>query len=1164
MARGIAILGDGAGTAQAALTLADLGHEVKIITSSPSLSLDDGDCGSIADYRERISVWPLLLRAATHPLVTIHTNSEITAISGKRGKFTVKTVKNPRYVREDLCTGCSRCAEACSVQIPCILDGRKSIYSAIHPSVPNRKSVPIAFSIEKTGIAPCRAACPVGINVQGYISLLSKGKVDEALSQINEAAPLAGILGRVCTHPCQDNCKRAEVDSPVYIPALHRFAADNAPSGINYKREAPAKSRRERIAIVGSGPAGLAAAWELARRGYTPTIFESHAVVGGMVATGIPRFRLPHEVREREVEAIKALGVDILTGVTVGRDVTISDLRERGYRAFFLAIGAHQNRGLNIPGEELEGVVDAVSLLFALNLKVGATVGSNIVVIGGGNSAVDSARTAKRKSKGEVRILYRRTAEEMTAVADEVEEALKEGVSIEYLTQPVEILGDGMKVTGIRCQRMKLGEMDADGRRKPEPIPGSEFVIEADHVVMAIGQRPNSSVLNIKGLDIDSDEATIQADPLTLETSIPGIFSGGDCVTGPNNVVDAVADGLRAAESIDRYLRGRDLKKGRTLEKPKPVDIDVNTREASYHKRARMPAIPPNKRMGRYEEIALGLPVDVGQREAERCLNCALCSECLQCEQVCELGAVLHQDKMETIDIGADVVIDFAPSTHSSYDHPGVYTVEADEDRSLEDELASASAMALDVAAELRPRDEAYPAGKYTGISGEALLERKTDAVELIPSDRARIGVVLCRCSGSISSIIDFNQVTNEVLQLPGVCNVQEISQACSEEGAKRIGGQVAEWKLDKVVLAACRCCGLEQICFSCTDRRVMCQQYLKDSLVSQYGEKVDFVNIREQCSRVHEDDPAGATAKAVDIISSGVARAKQSAPSVCEEYQVSGSALILGAGSSGLTAAKYLADLGYPVTVVSGPTPKAAKPKRSPEYTEHRENLSKQLNERGVAVRAWPHDLELEGSPGNYEAVLKDNSHTSRIPAGAIIVDLGNLEGEIPLETSVISRERRLGRILTPINGPESLTNGHTNGLREVAIRETAGIFVVSLDSEEPPEEHSLKGAAAAARASAYLARGSTRPRGTAVTINSKLCRGCGNCAGICSFIELKERESGIPYAHIDQTLCLGCGACIAQCPTGAISQPQQSDEQIGSSLEGLLGSANRVVVAK
>ncbi len=1172
MARGIAVIGDGAGAAQAALTLTELGVEVKLIMSSQALSLDNvTDSASVTAPEKLCSVWPLLLRAASHPLVTLHTNSRVRAIAGKQGKFTVRLTTYPRYVQADLCTACGRCEEACSVQVPFILDGRKVTRSAIHAPVPGKKTIPSAYYIEKSGVAPCRASCPLGINVQGFVSLLSKGKVDEALSLINEVAPLAGVLGRVCTHPCEDNCKRSEVDSPVFIPALHRYAADNAPSGINYKRKAPARSRKEKIAIVGSGPAGLAAAWELARRGYGPTIFESHAVVGGMVATGIPRFRLPLEVREREVAAIKDLGVDIMTGVMVGRDVTISDLRERGYRAFFLAIGAHQNRGLGIPGEELEGVVDAISLLFALNLKVGASVGSNVVVIGGGNSAVDSARTAKRRSKGVVRILYRRTMEEMTAVADEVQEAINEGISIEYLTNPLEILGDGTKVTGIRCQRMKMGDMGEDGRRRPEPIPGSEFVIDADHVVIAIGQRPNTSMLNIRWLEIDSDDSTIKVDPLTLETRIPGIFSGGDCVTGPNNVVEAVAAGLRAAESIDRYLRGRDLRKGRSLEKPQTVEVDIRERDAAYYKRARMPAIPPYKRMGKFEEIALGLPLDVGRREAERCLNCALCSECMECEQVCELGAVLHKDREEHVDIGAELIINFAsddgeseyylevPETAQSIatqtPRPGVYTVELFEGHSLQSELAQASATALEAAAELRLKEGAIPAAQDNPDGSDDHSDHNLWKAEAVSTDKARIGVFLCRCGGSINSVIDFNQVTNELLQLPGLCTVQETAQACSEEGANRMAARAAEWKLDKMVLAACRCCGLDQICFSCTDRRVMCQQNLGNYIATYLGSNVEFVNIREQCALVHEDDPAGATRKAIDIISAGVARSKKASAVTREERPLTGGALILGAGIRGLAAAKNLASQIYSVTVIAGPEADTAGESQRSEYLENRESLLKQLDEQGITVRPWPQNLELDGSPGNYNAVLNDGSQNSQVEAGAIILDIGKMQGEVPPEVITKPGKSRLGRIFTRRIGSKGLED------MQFAIKDTAGIFVMYPDEEDTPWEQVLKGASMAARASGYLYRGSLSPMSNAVSIDSKLCRGCGDCAAVCSYIEMRESGNGTACAYVDRALCLGCGVCIAHCPTGAITQAFQSDANLSSTLEALLGKTSYMV---
>jgi len=422
-------------------------------------------------------------------------------------------------------------------------------------------------------------------------------------------------------------------------------------------------------------------------------------------------------------------------------------------------------------------------------------------------------------------------------------------------------------------------------------------------------------------------------------------------------------------------------------------------------------------------------------------------------------------------------------------------------------------------------------------------------------SGRDRIGVILCRCSGSISSVVDFNQVTNEVLQLPGICNVQEISQACSEEGAARIAADAAEWKLDKVVLAACRCCGLDQICFSCSHRRVMCQQNLTDTLAEYCDRNVEFTNIREHCAWVHGEDPAGATRKAIEIVSASVARARQEGPAAAEQQPVAKSALILGAGPSGLTAAKHLADLGFSATVISGPESPSREGAESAAYQDRRADLIGQLEKGGVSVESWPQTIDLQGSPGRYEALLSGASKPRRIEVGAVVIDLGNREGQVPPDADIVSRGSRLGRILARMSMAGDVEAPHPTDLREIAIRETAGVFVVAADPDEPPEGRALKGAAAAARASVYLSQGALRPRGAAVIVNDRLCRGCGNCAAICSYVELRDRSSGIPCAHVDQALCLGCGACVAHCPTGAIYQPAQSDEQIGSVLEALLG---------
>ncbi|MFC1994604.1 FAD-dependent oxidoreductase, partial [Chloroflexota bacterium] len=795
-------------------------------------------------------------------------------------------------------------------------------------------------------------------------------------------------------------------------------------------------------------------------------------------------------------------------------------------------------------------------------------VGSNVVVIGGGNSAVDSARTAKRRSKGMVRILYRRTAEEMTAVREDVEEAVKEGVSIEYLTAPVEILGDGIKVAGIRCQRMALGEIEGDGRRRPVPIPGSEFVIDADNVVVAIGQRPNTSLLNIKRLDINGDDATIEVDPLTLETGIAGIFAGGDCVMGPNNVVDAMAAGLLAAESIDRYLRGRDLRKGRSLERPQPAEVDVKERDVSPHKRARMPVIHYFKRMGSFEETTLGLPSEMAEREAGRCLNCALCSECLECEQACALGAVHHRDRTEQVEIKAELIIDFASanggpdtvpeyglrgSTPVRFSKLGIHTVRAGGNGGMGGELGRASAAALEAAAELKLKEEGHLqcAGGASGLDVQPRPVAKSAS-----GGEGRIGVVLCRCGGSLS-VIDFSEVATEARQLLGVCSVQEVSQACSEEGARQIAAQAAEWELGRVVLAACRCCNLDQICFSCTDRRVMCQRYLGQGLPSPNGTAVEFVNIREQCAWVHADDPLGATRKAIRLVSSGVAQASEALPPAREQRSVEGSVLVLGASLCGLAAARDLAAQGYSVSIVSGPESKTAAGQHSPEYLDRRTSLLRQLQEQGIHIRPWPQALELHGSPGSYEAALRYRSQASRIKAGAVILDPAEVDGEAPPAVSAIPREGFLGRILARLHS-SGVAGADSAALRGLTITETAGIFITSSDGAGSPEEEAIRGAAAAARASAYLGQGRLIPRATAVTIASKLCRGCGDCAAICPYIEMRNTASGMACAYVDQALCLGCGACIARCPTGAITQPVQSDQQLTSTLEALLGRAN------
>ncbi len=1157
---GAAVIGGNVVAVQAALALARMGIEVKLITNSAALGWDSATSGVLSSPPDQRYLWPLLLQASRHPLITLYSNAEVEDIEGGKGDFRIRVWQRPRYINEELCTACGRCEDECSVKLSSLLGDRKITHGAIHAPLFEDRSVPSAYLVDKNGASPCHVACPLGINVQGFISLLSKGKTDKALALINEAAPLGGILGRVCRHPCEDKCNRAKLDSPVSIRALHRYVADNILGGIKYSRKLPAGSRQEKIAIVGSGPAGLTAAWELTRRGYSPTVFESHGVIGGMLATGIPRFRLPREVREREIEAIRNLGVDIRTGITFGRDITYTYLKERGYQAIFLAIGAQRNNKLDIPGEEIDGVVDCMPLLLALNLKLDTFVGSNVAVIGGGNAAIDTARSALRAGAKAVTVFYRRTRAEMPANDEEVEEAIREGVKIEYNVVPVEILGEKGKVTAIHCQRTRLNEEITAGKRDGlELIPGTDFLMESDHVVVAIGQSPDASQLSMKGLKVDSDTGVVQVNPLTLEASIPGVFAGGDCIFGPNNVVEAMAAGLRAAESMDRYVQGQDLEGGRRLEPPQTAEVDLDTIEASPYERAKIPVIQPRKRRSTYEETVLGLSAEIAQREAQRCLNCALCSQCMECTTVCELGAVCHEDTGSHFEVGVGAILRF-PSGNSEKDIPaggdsqentraGIHTVFFDSSAELSNEVAKAMAVALEAAIELK-RDNVRDLQAHDVKELEAASPCLPQPPAL-PAGSNRLGVFLCNCGGSISSVIDFNAVSRKLSDIPGVTCTLEIAQACTEAGAKQIAERVAEWRLGRVVLAACRCCNLEQVCYSCTDRRQMCQQYLYQYLTIPLNTIVEFCNIREQCAWAHKDDPRDATHKAIQIISAGVTRAQITPPVVIGEQPILPGALIIGGGLINTTAARALASRGYRVELVSrqGLKEKLQKPETvfPPAFERFQEEY--------LIVKPWPDSLELHGSPGNYEAVLEYGSQPEHINTGVVLVDVEELSKEEPNILDAYNRnDGLLSRILSRRKTMALHSGTSRELLREITIGETAGIFIPSTGSAESVDDQLILGLATAARITAYLEQACIAPRSSAVDIDSERCRGCGDCTDICSYIEMRQHGNGMTYACIDRMLCLGCGACIAVCPTGAITQPHQGDNQIISTLSSML----------
>ena len=503
------------------------------------------------------------------------------------------------------------------------------------------------FYLDKT--PPCSHNCPAGEDISLQISLIAQGRFEEALELIRLENPFPGVTGRVCPHPCEAECNRAEYGGRVAIHDLERFVADHvAPK----RSSVQASQRRDaKVAIIGSGPAGLTCAYHLARWGYPVTVFEALPVPGGMMRVGIPDYRLPKDVLEREIAAIEALGVEIKTNMRLGDNLSLDDLGD--YKAIFIAVGLSKSRKLNIPGEEARGVIPGLEFLKRLNLGEEVQVGSRVVVVGGGNTAMDAARSALRLG-AKVTVLYRRSRQEMPAIPEEVEEALEEGVDIQFLATPVEVLTRDGQVVGLRCIRMRLGEPDESGRRRPIPIEGSEFTVQADAVIPAIGQVADLSFLEAGSWKLEVERGRIAINEAGATTR-PGIFAGGDVATPFGTVAHAIGSGKRAAMAIDRYLRGEELPSFPPFEEsvrfsPRPVESeivrfeDLNLAYFEWAERRESAVRPPEERVKDFDEVALGLDEEQALAEASRCFNCGTCIMCDNCLNFCPDVAISRKN----------------------------------------------------------------------------------------------------------------------------------------------------------------------------------------------------------------------------------------------------------------------------------------------------------------------------------------------------------------------------------------------------------------------------------------------------------------------------------------------------------------------------------------
>lgn len=1097
----------------AANKLGELGIPVTLVDSEPDLdqklSRDEYKLksGMPLNHAHR----PGLIRIMRNPSIRCILPATVDSIKHNMQGFRVKLSRQQTFLDPDKCTLCGNCITACPVTVS---GDRKAVFAA------SRQSLPGSVVIDKRNTPLCSSNCPLGVNVQGYMALTKEGKYSEALGLIREQNVLPGICGRICTHPCEAQCRRNDLEGAVAIRAVKRFLADSQMDAGVKKPEVSTALSDKKFAVIGSGPAGLAAAWELAKKGCRVTIFEKEKMAGGLLRYGIGPHRLPREILDRELDFIKLFGVDIKTASPIDLKKGLKALKKK-YDGVIITTGSWKDRKLGIPGEDLQGVEGCISFLKRYYDGEAKNLKKAVAVIGDGNAAFDLARVLRREG-ADVSIISWFSKKSIPADIEEVEGALAEGITIIDNTSVVAFKGKGSQLKSLACKATQPGKTpDKNGMIWPEIIKKSpETDLKFDQVFVAIGQTGTMTPSkDSQGICVTS-HGYIETE--SHATGIESIFAAGDAATGPSSVVHAMAQGKAAARQALDSICGIGTDIDVKTVRPTDREFEPVSKKTPEQPPALMPMVTPESVIHNFSEIAAGLSESQAQLEAGRCLQCGSCSECLVCLEVCRAKAVNHTELQEEMTEHTGVLIladpEMIPHSIKGDDIIRAYgpstTIPDTSAMIMRGFAAAAQAMTLLKNSSRRRKGH----GVYFSAPDPAFADQDI-----------RIGVFVCKCNESQGWDRSMDTFLDQVGEKQPVVHAGTIDSACIGDGIADIVKTVRSKSINRIVLASCVCCPLNFVCTSCTDQR----SRLKQGLFTATGisrSMVETCNIRGEALNLLAKNPDLAVARFKGLVNRSIKRARKLKPFSTPERNYNFTTGVIGESEASVTSAMILAETGAEVmmfgTVGNPLTTDPGHP-----------NIHAFL---GSSVD------RMTGTLGDFQITFSMDGEEQTFHVGAII-----FEDKLLKQIKHIHQEGLPDRkVFTALQEKDVMGRPYIlPGMTSIS-----GLFLsdppgISVSSRQ-------KGAAAAVNVAAIMPRGPRQSKGYTVLVNPQLCRGCGRCIEECPYqaVTMNKNALGGWTASVDEAFCKGCGNCIAVCPTNAVDSPYRDHMFLERGLEEIL----------